>query len=340
MLGGHEHEVMLRGTESCRVVKAGSDASTAAVVTMDVATGAVDVVFEDVTSMAPERTTFEACEAQLGLLRSLENEIVLELNPQGDPEGGRPPLSSERTRFQQTTVGERLCSAARDWMRCDAATINGGSIKGGKTYDTGALSFLDLKKELPFPTKLVVVDMPGRVFQDAVLHSRTAGDREERRAYLQVCDAVHTCPTSHRILRLAGAPFDPDRVYAVALPRNLMKGIFHIAPLVAFADAGGLHENQEDDFVPAINAVLMRHAKDLWTRLGAFDDMDLDGDGVLTRKEVELAIYRRRGVRPPEILLDNVMAALDADHDGTISRAEFEDLFDEDDQGPWRITGP
>ena len=106
------------------------------------------------------------------------------------------------------------------------------------------------------------------------------------------------------------------------------------------ADAGGLHENQEDDFVPAINAVLMRHAKDLWTRLGAFDDMDLDGDGVLTRKEVELAIYRRRGVRPPEILLDNVMAALDADHDGTISRAEFEDLFDEDDQGPWRITGP
>ena len=53
-------------------------------------------------------------------------------------------------------MGRLLCSAVRDWFGCDAAMINGGTIKGGTTYATPALSLLDLRRELPFPTKMIV----------------------------------------------------------------------------------------------------------------------------------------------------------------------------------------
>ena len=35
---------------------------------------------------------------------------------------------------------------------------------------TPALSLLDLRRELPFPTKMIMVDMPGSVLRDAVAH--------------------------------------------------------------------------------------------------------------------------------------------------------------------------
>ena len=50
---------------------------------------------------------------------------------------------------------------------------------------------------------------------------------------------------------------------------------------------------------------------------------DVDGDGELTRDEIARGLEERTGAAPSPILLDNVMAALDSDHSGTISRAEF-----------------
>ena len=57
--------------------------------------------------------------------------------------------------------------------------------------------------------------------------------------------------------------------------------------------------------------------------MGDFDDIDTDHDGLITRDEVRDALTRRRGVAPPDILLDNVFEALDFDHSGTINRDEF-----------------
>ena len=57
-----------------------------------------------------------------------------------------------------------------------------GTIKGGTTYATPALSLLDLRRELPFPTKMIVVDMPGSVLRAAVAHSRKGEPDDERRA--------------------------------------------------------------------------------------------------------------------------------------------------------------
>jgi 2',3'-cyclic-nucleotide 2'-phosphodiesterase (5'-nucleotidase family) len=315
VVGGHEHEPFLEG-ETCRVVKTGQDAVRAAIIDLDVsgATVVTSVKFEDVTGLEPHAGAAAAAAEQRAFLTSLDNEKILSC-------ASSEVLSSEKTRFRQTTVGRLLCGAVRDWFGCDAAMINGGTIKGGTTYATPALSLLDLRRELPFPTKMIVTDMPGSVLRDAIAHSRKGEPDDERRAFLQVCDAVDV-DDRDRVISVRGEPLDPEKLYHVALPRNLCKGLFNIKPLVTWAEATDLPA--EDDFVPAMNCVLLRHSYALWRRLGEFDDIDTNHDGVITVDEVRDAITRRRGgVEPPKILLDNVMEALDADHSGTINRDEF-----------------
>lgn len=140
--------------------------------------------------------------------------------------------------------------------------LNGAPIKGAAFYPDGNLTFADVKKELPFPTKMVTVDMPGHVLQDAIVHSRTQGpEGEERRGYLQVDEGV-VLDGSHRIVSINhGTPFQPQAQYIVALPRNLMAGFCNIVPLVEFAAAHPDSLPDSDNFVPALNLVLAHHAK-------------------------------------------------------------------------------
>ena len=112
------------------------------------------------------------------------------------------------------------------------------------------------QRELPFPTKMVVVSLPGAVLRDAVAHSRAGPADKERRAYLQLDDGVETVETAegeHAIVAVGGAPFDAGASYSVAVPRNLLKGAFEIEPLVAWAKEHAASLPDEDAFVPALN---------------------------------------------------------------------------------------
>ena len=71
------------------------------------------------------------------------------------------------------------------------AVINGATVKGDRDYPNGILTLSELKAELPFPTKMVTVRIPGSVLQAALAFSRTDGpDGKERRGYLQVGRSV------------------------------------------------------------------------------------------------------------------------------------------------------
>ena len=41
-----------------------------------------------------------------------------------------------------------------------------------------------------------------------------------------------------------------------------------------------------DSFVPALHLIIAQRARHIWRRLGSFEELDLDGDGELTRAEV------------------------------------------------------
>uniref|UniRef100_A0A7S4BPL4 EF-hand domain-containing protein n=2 Tax=Chrysotila carterae TaxID=13221 RepID=A0A7S4BPL4_CHRCT len=255
----------------------------------------------------------------MAVLQALEREVVCSVPVDG------PLLTSKGVRHKQTSMGALLTSTIRDCLQADVAMINGGTIKGNRDYNDGELNYLELQQELPFPTKMVVVRMPGNVLQDAISASRAGKPEEEKRGFLQTDDGVAIDEAqAHTVLSVGGRQFNKDAVYNVALPRNLLKGIFDIRPLVDFANAHPEAMANEDAYVPAVNLILMHQAKQIWRRLGDFDEIDLDGNQQLDRDEIATALEKRLGTKPSQILLDNVIRAIDTDHSGTIDRDEYE----------------
>jgi len=63
--------------------------------------------------------------------------------------------------------------------------LRAAAAQGDRAYPSGVVTLRELQEELPFPTKMVVVSLPGRVLQEALWFSRTSGGAE-RRGFLQV----------------------------------------------------------------------------------------------------------------------------------------------------------
>ena len=128
----------------------------------------------------------------MSVLESFENEIIVDdsiiKNYYSDEDCKDFRLSSKRTRFEQSSLGALFCDAIKyelssgddEHENVDLCLLNGAVIKGNKTYADNNISYAELKKELPFPTKIVIVSMPLKVVKDAVLWSRTNVEEEGR----------------------------------------------------------------------------------------------------------------------------------------------------------------
>ena len=349
VLGGHEHDLILRDVKvegstdaATRVIKTGSDATCACVVDVllqggegvsAVATTTVDVQAMPVDSEMQSRT--EMHNEGVSIMR---NEVLIDRSVPWyarllwDP----PDLSSVGARRQQTTMGTIIASAIRAELgdereegAVDCCVINGGPIKGERDYPSGTVTYAQLAAELPFPTKMVAVPMQGRVLSRAISESRAIG--AEERGYLQLCDQLETEEGDPRsLVSVGGAEFDPDRVYTVALPRNLMRGFCGIQPLVDLgAELSDVLDG--DSYVPALNLVIAYFAKDLWRRIGrSFEQIDRDGDGVLSREELANAFARKHGRYPSKPLMNNLLAAFGLD--GSEIEAEGQDGYEGGDR--------
>ena len=341
ILGGHEHDLILRkcGVENnTQVVKAGSDATHAVVVDVfvrvaqahpqDDETSRVTTHTKviDVTALTPDPALALLCDHHEESIALMKEEVIID-GAVGNALG-LGPLSSVQARHRQTTLGCVFATACREELLTDCAMINGGPIKGERTYPTNTVSYAQLQNELPFPTKMVSVPVRGQVLQASVQASRTG---KEERGYLQLCD--HMAVDAHdptALVAINGVDIDVNQVYNVALPRNLLSGFCHIQPLVDLGDELKRQSydwnrfDKKNSFVPALNLVVAYYAKDVWKRLGDFDDLDLNRDGVIDEKEIATAFFKHHGTHPSAPLLNNLMSTFDMTEDGVVSRSEFE----------------
>jgi hypothetical protein len=344
IIGGHEHEPydqLVEGQDgsSIRIIKGGMEANSASLIDLsfEVAGGgvrpklmevAVDLV--EMSSFEPSVVVQKIADKHMSVIKALEDEYVVD----ADSTSILPPgvfLSSERTRFQQTTVGSIFCQMIKEELEVDVAMINGATIKGGKTYDNGKMSYAELKKELPFPTKMVVVPMQRWQLDEVIHFSRNAMedgtdlDLEEipRRGYLQV-------DWDHDQMDHLGFP---DDILQVSLPRNLLDGFCTIEPLM---DIGARLKKEEkfpgpNDFIPAIDSIVRHACKNRWSQIisdiSSFQEFDLNKDGVLDRYEIKKMMEHVLGHEPADFLVDDMIASIDTDKNGVIDMGEFSFLL-------------
>jgi hypothetical protein len=172
----HHHNMT---APSVQILKSGCNAETVHVIdlTFDLSTKEIlvdrQVELIEVQKYPPSVIVSKIVQEQKSILTALETEDIV---PTSTAESLLPPgaiLSSKGTRYRQTTVGALFCTAIKEELEVDVAMINGATIKGETDYSTTSMSYAALKKELPYPTKMIVVPMKRWELHDAIHYSRT-----------------------------------------------------------------------------------------------------------------------------------------------------------------------
>lgn len=344
IIGGHDHSpmdevVFLDSNESeedsIRIFKSGSDAESARLIDLsfDVSIQPpklvqLETTLVDLTTYQDSKVVKKIADRHLQVVDAMENEIIIQCD-------NMPPgqiLSSEGARIQQTTVGSYFCQAIKEELEVDVALMNGGSIKGGTTYTDNHMSYAQLKKELPFPTKMVVIEMPRSDLQHAIYYSRNhveqgaernAEGKYERRGFLQVDLDFDLDPHTG----------DHDDVLQVALPRNLLNGFCKIEPLMTHAEELKRQGRfpGSDEYVPALDLIVRHSCRKNWFQIVheymKFGDLDLNKDGVLDRYEVKTMLEQYLGHEPADFVVDNMIASIDTDENGVVDVGELSHLI-------------
>ncbi|WP_438034158.1 5'-nucleotidase C-terminal domain-containing protein [Sorangium sp. So ce204] len=326
ILGGHEHEVILDDVDGCWVVKAGTDAESAAIIdlvwpAMAPPAGvpdlpAVTVRIEEVGAYPEDPAMRERVDRHMQIVRDLDAATLLRLPPGSE-------LSSVGTRVQQTSLGALLCSRIRDAFGADGCLFNGGGIRGGRAYRE-RFTYGDLKAEVPFSNEVVVTLLPGRVVREAVAASRSRAPAQHG-GYLQIDDRMAT-DARGVLTAIDGLPLVDDRAYRIALPRGLLGGMDDIAPLVRFAQERPEKVPPADSGRDPKLVLVESFAADLVRQLGAFEAIDADGDGRVSAEELRDAVSRTTSETPSEVVVGEMMKALDRDGDKRVTRGEVDAL--------------
>lgn len=362
ILGGHEHEplheIVIKAHEDDDVGANTTASSTSAAAVHIFKSGmnadaarVVDLVFDtsvegtgrqpqlvgiqhelvEIQDYEPSPIVQQVVNQHMSVIQALDNEVIVNADEMIPMLPIDFELSSKRTRYQQTTVGMLLCEMIKQQYEgyCDVAMINGATIKGDASYTNHTISYADLKNELPFPTKIVLVPMSSQELYDAILYSRTNieegtsigddGQQPPRRGYLQL---DYDLAEQWEDLALQ------DKELKVALPRNLMNGFCKIQPLMKVGKQlkeQGLFPGP-DDFVPAIDVIVRHSCKNRWYQLVGdkpFAYFDLNDDGVLDRDEVQTMLTKMLGYTPMDFVVDDMIASIDRDGNGVIDQGEF-----------------
>jgi 2',3'-cyclic-nucleotide 2'-phosphodiesterase (5'-nucleotidase family) len=308
IVGGHEHVPMLEKVQEAWIVKAGADAVQAAItqVVWDDAGVPSTVTHLEPVSNYPEDPAVRAkVDLHLEKVKELETATLLVLEP------GRS-LSSVGTRRQQTTIGSLICSRLRDCLGAQACLFNGGGIRAMKNYDD-RLTYGDVEGEVPFDNEVIVVPLPGKVIREAVAFSRAKAPLEFG-GFLQVDDRM-VVDERNQVTAVDGAPLDPERLYDVALVRELLFGLDHVEPLVTWAKASPALIPPSGSGREPKMLLVQSFAISIWRQLGGFDALDADRDEKILPSEIAAAVSS-------PVLADIIFRAIDLDADRVITRRD------------------
>ena len=339
ILGGHDHEPFEERNAAAAgggtIIKTGADGKLIAVLSVvwpssSTPSGAPEtsVKMTEAAKVAdPDASLQSLVQTHKSVLREIEESSLCAI-----PADMRATFTSQGMRQRPTTVGTFLCTVLREALQVEAVLVGAGSIRGNRSYAAEtAFSYAHLKAEVPFNTIITVVDLPGRVIDAMVSHTRAFALQKppvEKGGYLQTDDGVRWDAASNAVLAISGAPLDPDRVYSVGVSHGMLDGLDNVVPLLAFkssAPAGHSVFKPSEAGFEAKHLVVSHFSQlllfDVLKRSGGFEGLDKDGDDRLTKEELAVGLGDRKTTR---ILVDNLFSCADKNGDGTITKSELQ----------------
>ena len=243
-----------------------------------------------------------------------------------------PLISSRGVRECQTTMGHLICDALRSELLSDCVLFDGGNIRGDREYKPipghrrgpkWHFTLADLRRELPWASEMVVVDMTGAEIAEAVRWSRSQPSGFG--GFLQTDSALQVAADNHtRVTHVLGLPVDSEREYRVALIHSSLYGMNRNPVFQAWLAA---RPGEKPSPGSKATTLLMNHfVRTIWARMPDFDDIEAAHEGALswehfkdTVRKVFFEDATRADGLTRRLLL---MAKLDAK--GQIVREEYE----------------
>lgn len=342
IVGGHDHEPYCEEVRGTRIVKAGCNARQIAIVDIAWANAktpgvqpVVRVNMRDAKDFAPDPSLRASIGEHLRILEALN---IAELCP--TPRN--IILSSKEVRRSQASMGTLIASLLRDALHADCACMNAGAIRGDTTYPASkrALTYNDLKKEIPYDAEVVSVLLPGGLITEMVAYSRmfAAMDPPPRKlpgCFMQLDDQMVWDDDARVVTHIGGQPLQLERSYHCVVLFHALGGLDDIRPLV---DYGRAHArdipHSVDSARPAKDVIVDYFSKAMWwdllKRSGQTGDgrsvmrkLDTSGDGYIDIKELQAAMHQLYGEDVSHLVIDNIFAVVDSNADHRISAAEM-----------------
>ena len=234
ILGAHDHDAMTMLEGSTLILKSGADARYLGVVDLTVArrtppSGPPTIDVTHAWRMIPVRGIAPDPEIA-GLVKRhtdrLDGELLVEIG------SVTRPLDSRRlvVREGEAAIGNLFADAIRDAVGAEAALLNGGGIRGDRTYEAGTrLTRRDILTELPFGNSTALVELKGSDLLEA-LENGVSRVEERQGRFPQVSGLRFAYdparPPMHRIVEASvnSQPLDPTRLYRVATIDFLVGG--------------------------------------------------------------------------------------------------------------------
>eukprot|EP00326_Haptolina_ericina_P033323 CAMPEP_0181244620 /NCGR_PEP_ID=MMETSP1096-20121128/42963_1 /TAXON_ID=156174 ORGANISM="Chrysochromulina ericina, Strain CCMP281" /NCGR_SAMPLE_ID=MMETSP1096 /ASSEMBLY_ACC=CAM_ASM_000453 /LENGTH=245 /DNA_ID=CAMNT_0023341193 /DNA_START=132 /DNA_END=869 /DNA_ORIENTATION=- len=226
----------------------------------------------------------------------------------------------------------------------ELAMVQGGFIRAKKDYLPGEFTLGDLFGEFAFEGPQAIIQIKGSIIQESTTNTRSAP--KPAPMFLHFDGGVEVSD-EHQILSVGGSPFDPEKLYTVAIYQFLLSGLNVIEPLMSYVRENVVVPNVEA-CRPVKDIVIEQCMKDEWRRLIGFESFDSDGDGEVTHAELMAGLQKTMAsldqnsdglVSKDELtalvnqtggsvaLVDQLLKTLDMDGDGQVSLKEFQSLI-------------
>jgi 2',3'-cyclic-nucleotide 2'-phosphodiesterase (5'-nucleotidase family) len=268
ILTGDDHDLLLNFDGQTAMVESSFDAhyvtAIDVTITTDDSSGRRQVTWWpqfrviDTANIRPDR-------AVAAKVAELERRLSKELDA---PVGITSVELDSRTatmRTREAGIGNLFADAIRDSTSADAVVINGGGIRGGKTYPPGTtLKRRDILAELPFANHVVLIEITGKELRAALENGLSllpgiAGRFPQVSGLSLIADL--NLPAGHRIesVKVGDAALDENKTYKIATNDFMARGG---DGYTAFRDAKQLNRDYDG---PLVTNEVMAYLRKLGT---------------------------------------------------------------------------